>query len=323
MQKLEGKTLGAYRVISQIGAGGMATIFKAYQPSMDRTVALKVLPEYYAQDPQFVDRFNREARTIARLEHPNILPVYDFGEQDGITYLVMRFLEGGTLQEKMGQQGFSLHQTADLLVPICAALDYAHRQGIIHRDVKPSNVLIDREGAVYLSDFGIAKVLESSSRLTQTGTSLGTPAYMAPEQCLGKEVDRRSDIYSLGVILYEMAVGRVPFQADTPMAVLFAHVHEPLPIPRSINPTISEALQNVILKAMAKNPEDRFQTAAEMGTALRLKNQTHHSLNRRSNHHPPNRSLPRGPKRCSPPSHRPGPEPLRLARPHSTVKRSL
>jgi eukaryotic-like serine/threonine-protein kinase len=269
MGKLEGKMLGAYRVISQVGAGGMATIYKAYQSSMDRTVALKVLPEYYAQEPQFIERFYQEARTIAKLEHPNILPVYDFGEQGGITYLVMRFLDGGTLQELMDKQHIGLHQTADILVQVCAALDYAHRKGIIHRDVKPSNVLIDREGAVYLSDFGIAKVLEGSSRLTQTGVALGTPAYMSPEQCMGTQVDQRSDIYSLGVILYEMAVGYVPFRADTPMAVLFAHVHEPLPLPQSINPAVPDAMQNVILKALAKKADDRYQTAAEMGAALR------------------------------------------------------
>jgi len=269
MAGLDGKTLGPYRVIAQIGLGGMAKIYKAYQPSMDRIVALKVLPEHYAQDPQFVERFYREARTIAQLEHPNILPVYDFGEQDGITYLVMRFLDGGTLQELMEKQRLSLHQTVDILVQVCAALDYAHRKGVIHRDVKPSNVLIDREGLVYLSDFGIAKVLESASRLTQTGTALGTPAYMSPEQCMGTPIDKRSDIYSLGVLMYEMAVGKVPFKADTPMAVLFAHLHEPLPMPRSNNPAISEELQLVILKAMAKDPNDRYQTAAEMGAALR------------------------------------------------------
>jgi serine/threonine protein kinase len=269
MASLDGKTLGPYRVIAQIGKGGMATIYRAYQPAMDRTVALKILPEHFAHDPQFVERFYREARTIAQLEHPNILPVYDFGEQDGITYLVMRFLDGGTLQELMEKQPLSLGQTSHILTQVCAALDYAHRKGIIHRDVKPSNVMIDREGAVYLSDFGIAKVLESSSHLTQTGAVLGTPAYMSPEQCMGSTIDKRSDIYSLGVMLYEMAVGVVPFKADTPMAVMMAHMHDPLPMPRLKNPAISEELQLVILKAMAKEPGDRFQTAAELAAALR------------------------------------------------------
>ncbi len=264
----KGSTLGPYRVIEQIGAGGMAKIYKAYQPRMERYVALKVLPQHYAEDPTFVERFNREARTIAQLEHQSILPVYDFGEENGITYLAMRYLEGGTLKNVLERGRLSIRDIEGLMTQICAGLDYAHRRGVVHRDVKPSNVMIDNEGAAYLTDFGIAKVLEGASELTETGAAIGTPAYMAPEQALGKGVDSRSDIYALGVILYELICGRVPYQADTPMAVALAHIHEPLPLPRTLNPEIPEPIEAVIIKALAKDPDDRYQTANELALAL-------------------------------------------------------
>jgi serine/threonine protein kinase len=270
MDKLfNGATLGAFRILHQIGEGGMAKVYKAYQPAMDRTVALKVLPEEYAEDPQFVERFIREARTIAALEHRNILPVFDFGEQDGITYMAMRYVEGGTLKELLNQGRLTLHDVLDLMVQICSALDYAHRRGVIHRDVKPSNVILDSEGAAYLMDFGIAKVLGKSGDLTATGAAIGTPAYMAPEQALGEKVDSRTDIYALGIVLYEMVVGRVPYQADTPMAVLMAHLRDPLPLPREFDTSISESVQAVIIKALAKDREDRYQTANELAEAFR------------------------------------------------------
>lgn len=265
---VEGSNLGPYRILEQIGEGGMATVYKAYQPSMDRYVAIKVLPPYHADDPQFIERFTHEARVIAKLEHQNILPVYDFGEEDSISYLVMRYLEGGTLTRLMKYGRLSLIDIGDLFKQTCAGLDYAHRQGVIHRDVKPANVMIDTEGAVYLTDFGIAKVLEGSPHLTATGTTIGTPTYMAPEQSLAKNVDARSDTYSLGVILYEMVVGKVPYEADTPMAVALAHIHDPLPLPRSIDPSIPEAIENSIIKAMAKEPDDRYQTANEFSSGL-------------------------------------------------------
>src|SRR5574341_2611398 len=182
----EGAALGSYRVIEQVGTGGMATVYKSYQPSMERFVALKVLPSYYAQDPKFVQRFIREARTIAKLEHKNILPVYDFGEENGVTFLAMRYLDGGTLKDVLGLGRLTLSDAVDIMAQVCAALDYAHRQGVIHRDVKPANIMIDSEGAAYLTDFGIAKVLENvTGGLTETGAAVGTPAYMAPEQSLG------------------------------------------------------------------------------------------------------------------------------------------
>jgi serine/threonine protein kinase len=264
----EGMTLGAYRIISQIGKGGMATVYKAYQASMDRYVALKVLPQYHSEDPSFTQRFIQEARTIARLEHRNILPVYDFGEEDGVAYMAMRYLDGGTLQDILALGELPLNETIEILRQICAGLDYAHRQGVVHRDVKPANVMIDGEGGVYLTDFGLAKVLEGSSNLTMSGMVMGTPLYMAPEQSVGEGIDGRADIYAAGVILYEMVTGQPPFQAETPMAIVLAHLHEPLPLPKEINPAVPDEIQRVILKALAKDPEDRYQTAREMSEQL-------------------------------------------------------
>jgi serine/threonine protein kinase len=264
-----GKTLGGYRIVEQVGMGGMATVYKAYQSSMERYVALKILPSHYAADPKFVRRFIREARTIAKLEHRNILPVHDFGEEDGVTYLAMRYLDGGTLKDMLAQGRPTLIDIAELMSQICAALDYAHRQGVVHRDVKPANIMIDDEGSVFLTDFGIAKALEGTAELTEPGVGIGTPAYMAPEQSLGKKVDGRTDIYALGVILYEMVVGRPPYGADTPMAVALAHIHEPLPLPRGIKPDIPEPIEAVIIKALSKDPGDRYQTANELAQAFK------------------------------------------------------
>ena len=264
----EGVTLGAYRIISQIGKGGMATVYKAYQPSMDRYVALKVLPQYHSKDPSFTKRFIQEARTIARLEHKNILPVYDYGEEEGVAYMAMRYLDGGTLQDILSLGQLPLSEVAEIMRQICAGLDYAHRRGVVHRDIKPANVMVDDEGGIYLTDFGLAKVLEGSSDLTVSGVVMGTPLYMAPEQSIGDEVDGRADIYAAGVILYEMVTGQPPFQAETPMAIVLAHLHEPLPLPREINPNVPDEIQRIILKSLAKQPEDRYQTAKEMADSL-------------------------------------------------------
>ena len=268
MKGLIGQTVGSYRIIGQIGRGGMATVYKAYQPSMERYVALKILPDHYAHDPNFVQRFVREARTIAKLEHKNILPVYDFGEDGGVTYLAMRYLESGTLKDVQGMGRLTLADAANIMRQMCSALDYAHRQGVVHRDVKPSNIMVDDEGEAYLTDFGIAKVLEGTEQLTASGGFLGTPAYMAPEQVMAQPVDSRADIYALGIMLYETIVGRVPYDADTPMAVALAHVREPLPLPRELNAGVPEPLEAVILKALAKKPADRYQTAGQLAAAL-------------------------------------------------------
>ncbi len=262
-----GQTLGQYRIIEQIGQGGMATVYKAYQPSLDRYVAVKVLPPYFAHEPGFAMRFTREAKAIAKLNHPNILPIYDFGQEGELSYIVMKYVEAGTLKDIVGGP-LPLDETADIIRQIAVALEHAHQNGILHRDVKPSNVLLDEGRWVLLTDFGLAKMVEGSAVLTASGVGVGTPAYMAPEQGQGGPVDARADIYSLGVVLYEMATGRVPFQAETPMAVVIKHITDPLPLPRTINAQLPEAVERVILRALAKDPGDRFASTAQMADAL-------------------------------------------------------
>src|SRR5258706_1915398 len=236
---------------------------------MDRNVALNVLPSSLADSKEFIQRFQQEARIIARLEHAHILPVFDYGESDGITYFVMRYLEAGTLKEKMESgRPLALNEIDRLFTQLADALSYAHSMGVIHRDLKPSNALIDAQGNLFLTDFGIAKILEGASpRLTKPDDIMDTTAYISPEQAQAQKVDQRSDIYSLGIILYEMVTGRVPFTADTPLAVILKHVSNPLPLPSTIKPDIPEAIEQVILKALAKNPDDRFATVAEFAAA--------------------------------------------------------
>jgi ligand-binding sensor domain-containing protein len=269
MQQYIGKTIGTYQIVEQVGRGGMATVFKAYQPSMDRYVAIKILPSHFTEDASFVGRFTQEARTLARLEHPHILPVHDYGEQEGTTYLVMRYVEAGTLKDVITRGGpMELREAARVMGQVGSALDYAHSQDVIHRDIKPSNVLVDERGNTFLTDFGIAKLVAETAQFTASGAVIGTPAYMAPEQGMGQPVDYRCDIYSLGVVLYELVTGRVPYEAETPLAVLLKHVNDPLPLPRQIKPDLPEAVERVILKAMAKAPDARFQSAQQMVDAM-------------------------------------------------------
>ena len=267
MQGLIGQDLGGYRIVSQIGKGGMATVFKAFQPSLDRYVAVKVMPPYYPeQDDTFLKRFRQEAKAIASLRHPNILIVIDYGEEKDTTYIVMEFVEAGTLSELLGKPMIPA-QMRTLVDQVAGALQYAHDKGVVHRDIKPSNILLPKPDWPLLTDFGLAKIV-GGSQLTQSGTVAGTPAYMSPEQGRGEKVDSRSDIYSLGIVLYEMATGVVPFHAETPMAVVVKHIIDPLPLPRSKNPELPETIERVILKALSKDPADRFQEAGEMGKAL-------------------------------------------------------
>ncbi len=268
MENLTGKQIGPYQIVAPLGEGGMAAVYRAYQPGMDRYVALKILPQHFAQDPQFVGRFTQEAKVLARLQHPHILPVHDSGEASGYTYLTMPLIESGTLKDLLIGKPLPLKQIHRIISQVGDALDYAHSRGLVHRDIKPSNVLVDERGNCLLTDFGIAKIIEANSRLTATGGIIGTPAYMAPEQGRGAKVDHRADIYALGVMLYEMATGRPPFDAETPVAVIFQHIHDPLPPPRVLNPDLPEALECVILKALAKDPDDRFQTAGALVEAL-------------------------------------------------------
>ena len=269
MADLIGEMLGQYQIIDQIGMGGMATVYRAYQANMDRYVAIKVLPKQLAEDPQFFGRFEQEARTIARLENKHILPVYDYGEYNGHTYLVMRYIGTGTLKNLVTRGPLALVDSVTYFTQIADALQYAHDHGVIHRDVKTSNVLIGDSQDCYLTDFGIAKLAASASHFTGTGGVIGTPAYMSPEQCHGLPVDARSDIYSLGIVLYEMLTGAVPFEAETPVAVVLKQVNEPLPPPRGMNPSIPECVEKVLFKALAKEPEDRYQTVKAFSDALR------------------------------------------------------
>jgi hypothetical protein len=263
-----GQMLGSYRIVEQIGLGGMATVYKAYDPATDRYVALKILPAHYSQDPSFQERFRREAKAIARLEHPHILPIHTYGEEDGTAYLVMRYLPSGTLKQRIERGTLGLGEVTIILGQLADALDYAHERGILHRDIKPSNILLDEKGNVYLSDFGIARMVEAAGDLTGSGL-LGTPAYMSPEQCQGsKDLTPASDQYSLGIVLYEMVTGRTPFQAETPIALIHMHLSDPLPPPRSLRPDLPEGLEKAMLKALSRDPKDRWPSCAALAGAI-------------------------------------------------------
>jgi serine/threonine-protein kinase len=261
--------IGRYEIKSELGRGGMATVYKAYDPRFEREVAVKVLPREMLHDPQFRVRFEREAKIIASLEHPAIVPVYDVGEEDGQPYFVMRYMNGGSLSERIQAGSLSITETAKIIGRLAPALDDAHAKDIIHRDLKPGNILFDRSGEPYISDFGIAKIAQAPGSSTITGGGIiGTPAYMSPEQAQGDKVDGRSDIYALGVIVFEMLTGRQPYEADTPMAVVVKHITEPVPHILDINPNLPADFEHVIERAMAKNRDDRYATAKEFSGAL-------------------------------------------------------
>ncbi len=268
MWDLTGRALGPYQIVSVIGQGGMGTVYKALQPSLNRHVAIKVLPEYLAQDEDFVQRFRHEATIAASLQHPNILNVYDVGQEDRLHYIVMQLLEGCTLAQLLEREKvLPLARTAHIISQMASALDCAHQRHLVHRDVKPSNIFVGPGDHATLMDFGIVKAL-SGTRLTRTGVTIGTPEYMSPEQIEGQVLDQRSDLYSLGVVLYQMVTGRVPFMADTPNSVLYAHVHKPPAPPSQMNPSIVQPVEAVVLKALAKDPQARYQSGAQMAAAL-------------------------------------------------------
>jgi serine/threonine protein kinase len=246
----------------------MATVFHAHDPRFKRDVALKLLPRPFVEDAQFRARFQREARTIASLEHQAIVPVYDSGEQAGQPYLVMRFMAGGSLAERIARGALQLDEAASVLTRVASGLDHAHARGVIHRDLKPGNVLFDPSGMAYLSDFGIAQISEATISLTVSGAIIGTPAYMSPEQVQGDvELDARSDVYALGIILFEMLTGQQPYQANTPAKVMMKHVLEPVRHVRDLEPRLSAAVDGVVARAMAKERSGRFGTAGQLAEA--------------------------------------------------------
>ena len=267
---MQPEKIGIYEIKSELGRGGMATVYRGYDPRFEREVAVKVLPqELLHADPQFRLRFEREAKIIAQLEHSAIVPVYDVGESEGQPYFVMRYMNGGSLSERIKAGIFTIEEAIQILAAIAPGLDEAHSKGIVHRDIKPSNILFDKRGNPYISDFGIAKLTQAQAGNVTGSAIIGTPAYMAPEQAQGIDVDGRADIYALGIILFEMLTGKQPYEADTPMAVAIKHITDPVPQIRQTNPRLPEGMDTIIQKAMAKSKTDRFSTALEMTNSLR------------------------------------------------------
>jgi putative two-component system response regulator len=246
----------------------MAEVYKGYHEDLDRYVAVKVLPDFFADDPPTRERFHQEARSIARLNHPNILRVFDYGKDSGVTYLVLELIEGDTLGDHMGQP-MALDAVVKLLTPIAAALDHAHSLGLLHRDIKPSNILLKRDGTPMLGDFGLARMVDSTRKLTASGTVMGTPEYMSPEQISDGQVGPASDLYALSVVAHEMLTGRVPFQAATPVAVLVSHLNQDMPPTPELSGELSAHLEAVLRRGLAKNPNDRYSSASELIAALK------------------------------------------------------
>jgi serine/threonine protein kinase/Flp pilus assembly protein TadD len=274
MSDLTGQTLGKYQLIERLGRGGMADVYKGYQPGLDRYIAVKVMHPHLSEDPNFITRFRREARSVAELRHPNIVQVFDFDTQGENHYMVMEYIEGGrTLKQvllNLSERGerLSIEQTLDIVIKLADALAYAHNLGMIHRDIKPANVLLASLDRPVLSDFGIARLINESG-LTASGMLIGTPAYMSPEQGRGEHIDARSDIYSLGIVLYEMLTGRPPYDADTPYAIILKHINDPLTPPHVLTSPMPEAVERIVFKCLAKDATDRFAGMAELRDALR------------------------------------------------------
>ncbi len=255
-----GRTIGNYQIVEEIGRGGMAVVYRAYQPQLDRWVAIKVLQATGASGREFLARFRREARAVAALRHPNILTIHDYGEEGGIAYIVMEYIPGGTLKSRLTGQPWRWPDAATLIIPVGRALAYAHSQGIVHRDVKPANILMARPDWPVLADFGLVKLIGHQKGITRPGVTIGTPAYFSPEQAAGEEVDHRTDIYGLAVVLYELLTGRLPFEAESSTEMMIRRLHEdPLP-PRQVNPAITPQLEAIILRGLARDPNARYST---------------------------------------------------------------
>jgi serine/threonine protein kinase len=274
MASLIGKEIGKYRITERIGRGGMAEVYLGVHTHLDRQVAIKVLHSYLLEGGDFIERFKREAKAVASLRHPNIVQVYDFDIQDEIIFMVMEYIEGTNLQQQLVEldkkgKRLPIKQIGSIINDIAGALDYAHSQGMLHRDVKPSNILIDKAGKAYLTDFGIARIL-GDHKLTATGTLVGTPAYMSPEQGRGEELTEESDIYSLGIVAFEMLTGRVPFDAKTPIGIVQKQISEPVPDISKLVDGVPITAQDVIDRALAKSPKGRYASAEELVGALKI-----------------------------------------------------
>jgi serine/threonine-protein kinase len=297
---LVGKKLGQYQIIEELGRGGMAVVYRAYQPSLNRYVAIKVLPPQFTFDEEFVQRFRREARSAAALHHPNIVTIYDINEQDGLYFIVMEFLEGKTLDRLLAETGrMPLSRIEHIISQVVDALEHAHQRGLIHRDIKPTNIIVDEQqnDHVTLMDFGLVRAAAGSG-LTKTGVIVGTPEYMSPEQADGKEVDGRTDVYSLGVVLFKMLTGRVPFSRSTPHAVLIAHMTQEPPSISSISPGLPAPVEAVVRKALTKDREKRYARVSDLGRDLAVATSG---------------EMPRGLKSPSRPKATPTPAPTRRA----------
>lgn len=269
-----GKTLrGRYKIEELLGKGGMSSVYKATDPNLRRTVAIKLIHKHLSSDPQFVSRFEEEAAAVAQLDHPNVIKVYDFDQDGDIYFMVLEFVPGESLQERLirlneANRRFSLGELIEIAASICDALDYAHARGTIHRDVKPANIMFNKNGQAILMDFGIAKIIGGKQQ-TATGLIVGTAVYMSPKQTESKQPDSRIDIYSLGVVLFEMVGGRPPFEGDSAMEIMLKHLNDPVPDLSELNSETPPALKKIIEKALAKELQDRYQSASEMAVALR------------------------------------------------------
>jgi serine/threonine protein kinase len=267
---LVGRRLGNYEIVDEIGRGGMAVVYRAYQRSLNRHVAIKVLAPQLSVDQRFVERFQREARAAAGLQHPNVVVIHDVAQEQGIYYIVMEFLEGRSLKELIqAEQSLSPKRATRIVEQVASALDYAHERGFVHRDIKPANIIVGKNDHATLTDFGIAKAASETQHLTRTGMLIGTPEYMSPEQAEGGAVDHRTDLYALGVVLYQMLTGRAPFHSTTPHATLHSVIYEPPPPVRQLRPSLSPAIESVVMRSISKQPASRYQSGSKMVAALK------------------------------------------------------